>query len=326
MDKFNEMQVFARVVEDGGFTAAAEALSLTTSGVSKIIARLEDRLGVLLLKRNSRTMSLTPEGQAYYERVLGVLEAIDQAEACVADPAREMSGVLRIHTPLSFACHQLAPLMPRFHELHPDLRVEFHAGTGPLRGLDSSIDLALYPWEMQDSSLVTRRIAEVRWVICAAPAYLARHGRPERPSELEQHACLNFAMDAACNTWRVWDKAQGKAARIAVKAVAGATESEILLALARQGLGIARLPEYQIARDVAAGRLVPLFPDDETLSRESIYAVYHSRRHLSPRVRVFLAYLEEALQQQRVPGTTAVAGALENPGLAADSVPATRPN
>lgn len=293
MDRFSEMQVFARVVEDGGFSAAARSLSLTPSGVSKLIARLEDRLGVLLIKRNSRSMILTPEGQAYYERVLSVLEAMDEAEACVTAAAREESGVLRIFTTLGFACHQLAPFMGEFHERYPKLRVEFHTGTGPLRTLDSMMDLALYPYDMHDCSLVARRLTQTRWVICASPDYLQRRGVPARPTDLLEHVCLNFAMEVPCNTWPVWDATEGKSARVVVQGASAASESEMLLALARSGAGIVRIAEYQCARDLDEGRLVALFPYEQDTFKQSIYAIYQSRRHLAPRTRIFLEFLEE---------------------------------
>jgi DNA-binding transcriptional LysR family regulator len=308
MDRFSEMQVFARVVEHGGFSSAGRSLSLTPSGVSKLIGRLEDRLGVLLFKRNSRIMVLTPEGQAYYQHVLELLEAMDKAEASVLDATREMSGVLRVYTTLSFACHQLAPMMAEFHELYPDLRVEFHTGTGPLRALDSAMDLAIYPYDMQDSSLIVRKITQLRFVICASPAYLEKHGRPQKPADLMDHVCLNFAMDAPCNTWPVWDEAEGKVGRVMVKGAATATDAEMLLALAREGSGIARLWEDHVAKDVAENRLEVLFPFDQGTAKQSIYAIYQSRRHLASRVRAFLSFLDERLHNQPCRATDLVKG------------------
>jgi DNA-binding transcriptional LysR family regulator len=299
MDRFSEMQVFARVVEDGAFSSAARALSLTPSGVSKLIARLEDRLGVLLFKRNSRSMTLTPEGQAYYDRVLSVLEAIDEAESSVSNAAREGSGVLRVYTTLSFACHQIAPLMPEFHERYPNMRVEFHTGTGPLRSLDSTMDVALYPYDMQDCSLVARRIAQSRWVICASPIYLERHGAPQKPADLLKHQLLNFAMEAPCNNWPVWDPTEEKVSRVLSYGASSATDAEMLLALARAGTGIVRMYEYHVARDLDEGRLVRLFPYEHDTHQQSIYAIYQSRRHLAPRARIFLEFLEEKLSVYR---------------------------
>lgn len=299
MDRFSEMQVFARVVEDGAFSSAARALNLTPSGVSKLIARLEDRLGVLLFKRNSRSMTLTPEGQAYYERVLSVLEAMDDAESCVTNANREGSGVLRVYTTLSFACHQLAQLMPEFNALYPNLRVEFHTGTGPLRSLDSTMDIALYPYDMQDCSLVARRIAASRWVICASPEYLQQHGAPEKPADLLKHRCMTFAMEAVCNTWPVWDPKEEKISRIMASPICSATDAEMLLALARSGAGIVRMHEYHVAKDLDEGRLVRLFPYEHDTLKQSIYAIYQSRRHLAPRARIFIDYLEEKLSGYR---------------------------
>jgi DNA-binding transcriptional LysR family regulator len=299
MDRFSEMQVFARVVEDGAFSSAARALNLTPSGVSKLIARLEDRLGTLLFKRTSRNMILTPEGQTFYERVLEVLAAVDGAEASVSTSSRDHSGVLRVYTTLSFACHQIAPLMPEFHRRYPNLRVEFHTGTGPLRTLDSTMDIAIYPYDMQDCSMVARRIAQSRWLLCASPDYLECYGTPERPADLLNHSCMNFAMDVPCNTWPVWDAPENKFVRVSVPPTSSATDAEMLLAMGLAGAGIVRMYEYHVARHLERGELVQLFPCDQDTHQQAIYAIYQSRRHLAPRARIYLDYLEEKLAGYR---------------------------
>lgn len=293
MDRFSEMEVFARVVEDGAFSSAARTLNLTPSGVSKLIARLEDRLGALLFKRNSRSMALTPEGQAYYERVLEVLAALGEAEASVSNAARDSAGILRVYTTLSLACHQIAPLMPEFHQRYPKLQVEFHTGSGPLRSLDSSMDVAVYPYDMQDCSMVARRIAATRWLYVASPEYLAANGAPQAPSDLADHACMNFAMEVPCNNWPVWDAAEEKFTRFQASPAAAATDAEMLLAMVRAGCGIARMHDYHVANDLAEGRLVKLFANDQDNHKQNIYAIYQSRRHLAPRARLFLDFLEE---------------------------------
>lgn len=293
MDRFSEMEVFARVVEDGAFSSAARTLNLTPSGVSKLIARLEDRLGTLLFKRNSRSMALTAEGQAYYERVLEVLAALGEAEASVSNAARDSSGVLRVYTTLSLACHQIAPLMPEFHERFPNMQVEFHTGSGPLRSLDSAMDLAIYPYDMQDCSMVARRIAATRWLLVASPEYLAKHGTPTSPAELADHTCMNFAMEVPCNNWPVWDAQESKFTRFQATPATAATDAEMLLHMARAGAGIVRMHDYHVAHDLAEGRLVKLFYNDQDNHKQNIYAIYQSRRHLAPRARIFLDFLEE---------------------------------
>jgi DNA-binding transcriptional LysR family regulator len=206
------------------------------------------------------------------------------------------SETLRVFSPLAVCCHQLAPLMPEFNERYPDLRVELVTGRGPIGNLDSTIDVAIYPSDLKDSSLIARKIADCGWVVCASPAYLAKHGTPQQPTDLLEHNCLNFTMDVPCNTWRVSD---GNAILpLFVKGTTTATDAETLLALAKAGTGIVRILEYVAGRDIQDGHLVPLFPDHRAGPRQPIYAVYQTRRHLAPRVRVFLDFLEEALRRQ----------------------------
>jgi len=205
------MAIFVRVVEDGDFSAAARTLSLTPSTVSKSIARLEDQLGRRLLHRSSRAMRLTPEGQGFLDAAQRVLDAVEEAEAV---GSAVPSGLLRIRSVPTFARYQLAPLMPAFRRLHPQLRIEFLLSNERTPSLDDGADVAIASGDLPSSSLVARRITSSRWVICASPSYLAEHGTPSSPAELDQHECLNFSMPTKWNRWSgAGDGANNKAIR-----------------------------------------------------------------------------------------------------------------
>jgi DNA-binding transcriptional LysR family regulator len=300
MDRITEMQVFSRVVESGSFAAAARVLSLTPSGVSKLIARLENRLGALLFKRTSREAVLTDEGQRYFDHVVSILSAVEAAEMDISNDGQPIRGPLKIFVTEGFATQQLAPLMGEYHQVCPEVRVEFHLARGPLRVLDSAMDLGFYPYHMEDSAMVSRRLVGTRWRVCASPAYIKEMGLPANPSELMSHRCLNFSGDVPCNHWRVWDEKAGAIVKIDVQGVAAASDASVLAAMARAGVGITRLLEHNISDDLDRGLLIELFPPPRGVLEEAVYAVYHSRKHLPPRARSFLDFLQAAFAERRV--------------------------
>jgi DNA-binding transcriptional LysR family regulator len=290
MDRYGEMLVFVRAVEDGGFSAAGRSLSLTPSAVSKLVARMENRLGVLLFRRSRRTMALTPEGEAFYASALRAIEAVEETEASVfsGSVARD---TLRIRSMPTFAASQLAPLIPAFRRAYPSLRLELQLKIEPGNLLDGGMDVAIHVGQLADSSLVAHRFAGTRWIICAAPAYLAQHGTPRRPADLAQHECLNFVPSMSASIWTV--KGVGRASRrIKISSSIVTNQGQMLLELARAGVGIVRLAEFHVVGDLMAGRLVELFPDQQSTEEDPIYAVYQSKRHLSQRIRVFLDFLD----------------------------------
>jgi DNA-binding transcriptional LysR family regulator len=290
-----DIEVFVQVVEDGDFSAAARTLALTPSTVSKSIARLENHLGRRLLHRSSRSMGLTPEGQSFLEAAHRVLDAVEEAEAVVSATP---SGTLRVRSVPTFARYQVAPLMPAFRRLYPKLRVEFMLSNERTAWLDDGADIAIASGDLPSSSLIARRIASSRWIICASPAYLAEHGTPTSPDDLDRHECLNFLMATKWNSW----SAAGTGLNTAGLNTAGlntkggilANQGDMLLALARAGAGIVRLAEFHISDDLKAGRLVALFPEHQDRAEEPIYVLYQDKRNLSPRIRVFLTFLQEA--------------------------------
>jgi DNA-binding transcriptional LysR family regulator len=289
------MLVFVRAVEDGGFSAAGRSLSMTPSAVSKLIGRLENRLGVTLFRRSLRAVTLTAEGEAFYTSALRAIEAVEEAEASIFG-RRSAQGTLRIRSMPTFATAQLAPLVPTFRRLHPALRLDFVLSMEPGNLLDGGIDVAIHVGELADSSLVARRFSNTRWIICAAPAYLAERGTPRSPADLLAHECLNFPSTAPWSTWSVPGEA-GTSRQFKPVGSVAANQGEMLLAMARAAAGIVQLTEFLIRGDLQSGRLVELFPEYQNEFEEPIYALYSSRRHLSQRIRVFLEFLDMSFSQ-----------------------------
>lgn len=293
MNRFTEMQVFVRAAEDGSFSAAARNLAITPSAVSKLVARLEERVGALLFRRAHRNIVMTPEGEVFYQAARAAIEAVEAADATLfkGKLGRE---TLRIRSMPIFGQTVLAKTLPDFCRQHPDLQVELQLRIDPGPLLDEGTDVAIHVGHLNDSSLVANRFTSTRWIICASPSYLAEHGTPSHPDQLVDHACLNFHSSIAASTWTVRG-ADGLSAPLAVKSRVRSNQASILIEFARAGLGVVRLIEVQIADDLAAGRLVELFPAHQCPDEHPIYAVYQSRRLVSNRVRVFLDFLKTTL-------------------------------
>ena len=292
MNRYVEMQVLVRAAEDGCFSAAARNLGLTPSAVSKLIARTEDRLGVLLFRRSHRTVQLTQEGESFYHAAQAAIEAVETADAAVFSGSAAQQ-VLRIRSMPIVGQLILAAKIAEFSRRHPNLGIELQLRIDPSHLLDDGMDVAINVGHLKDSSLIAMPFASTRWIICAAPSYLAEHGAPAHPDELAQHTCLNFISSISASTWAV--RADGEAARaLPIKSRMLSNQASVLIEFARAGLGIARLIEVQVADDLAQGRLVELFPEHQCHDEDPILAVYQSRRHLSSRVRAFVDFLRTA--------------------------------
>lgn len=290
MDLINEFHVYIAVAEGGSFSAAARALRLTPSAVSKLILRLENRVGVRLFDRSAKSAILTRDGEAYLKTVQQVIDAIADVDSLALSLKSVPHGTLRIHTTPSLAFGQLAPMLPEFMNLYPDFRVEFRLGP-KFVGLADDMDIAIQFGTLSDSSLVQRRLATSRRVLCASPSYLQQHGTPAGPTDLEKHVLLNYSMPSR-DIWRF--SSDGQVIDVRINAKVSSDQAEVLLVLARDGLGIARLPEYHVKDDLDSGRMVALIT--EYSIKEAICAIYRTRRNLSPRMRVFIDFVERKLQ------------------------------
>lgn len=291
MDIATQMMIFARAVQEGGFSAAARALDLTPSAVSKQISRLEDRLGVRLLNRTTRHIGLTEEGREFYERCARITAEIEDAAEAVTALQGHVQGNLRIASTVAFAKHLVLPLIPEFLRRYPELRVLLEVTDRAVDLIEEGVDVAIrFTEQLTDPSLVARRLAINRRVICAAPSYIDAHGVPQTPDDLLKHNCLSLYTVSSFNDWE-FDGPQGTR----VLHVAGNFETNSADALyhaALAGLGIVRLSTYLVGADIKAGRLVRLLPE-YVHEKASILAVYPHRRHLSPKVRAFVDFLVE---------------------------------
>jgi DNA-binding transcriptional LysR family regulator len=291
MDRYGEMLVFIRAVEDGSFSAAGRNLSLAPSSVSKLVARIEERLGVMLFQRSRRSPVLTADGETYYAAALRAVEAMQEADR-VLQLRNSLDDVLRVRSMPTFAVSQLAQHIPEFRARYPKLRLDIQLSLEHRNLLEGGIDVAIHVGSLPDSSLVAHRFTSTRWIICAAPGYLRTHGTPQTPDMLVEHACLNFAPSQTASQWFV--KGPGnKPRRLKVHGDVLTNQGQMLLEIARAGGGIVRLAEFHAIDDLRAGRLVTLFPEHQALDQDPIYAVYEGRRHLSHRVRAFIAFLDE---------------------------------
>ena len=312
MDRQGAMAVFLAVVEEGDFSAAARRLRMTPSAVSKIIGRLEARLGVRLLQRSTRSISLTSEGSAYAESARRILGDIEDAEFAI-QPGAEPRGRLRVSLPSAFGHRLIVPMLPAFIERFPAIDLELDFSDAIVDLMNGDADVAIRVAAQSDSTLVTRRLASNRRVICAAPGYLERHGVPRTPDDLQRHVCLAITAHGRLNVWEFQDGNGRHAIRVRGSVEANSTEALRHLALA--GIGIVRLSEILVGGDIRAGLLVPLLTDCNYAEAEPITVVYPHRRFLPPRVRVFVDFLAEQFarrpwEEARFHGEPADTGAL----------------
>jgi DNA-binding transcriptional LysR family regulator len=290
MEAPNEMQTFVRAVEAGGFTAAAQDLKLTPSAISKIVTRLEDRLGVRLLNRTTRRIALTPEGDIYFRRCQRILADIEDAELTLMQSRRKPQGMLRVNTGVAFGTHQLLPVLPKFLAAYPEIHVELTMVDHLVDLLEEGADVAVRMAPMTDSNLIARKIRDVHRLIVATPAYLKRHGTPRTPADLAQHNCLTFTGNSNLSAWP-FRGLGGAIERVPVRGNIETNNADALLRLVLAGLGIGRFTDTALADDIASGRLVPLLTDVHHDEVVPLHALYPHRRFLSPKVEVFVDFL-----------------------------------
>jgi DNA-binding transcriptional LysR family regulator len=278
-------------VELGGFSTAARDMGLTPSAISKLVTRLEDRLGVRLLNRTTRKLALTPEGEAYFHRSQRILADIHEAENEVARFRAQPKGLLRINVGTSFGMHQLAPALPEFLALHPEVQIELTVTDRIVDLIEEGADLGIRLGTLPDSSLVARKICDVERVVCASPAYLKKNGVPRKSEDLLRHNCLSISYSPSL---RRWPFASGDTVRhVEVSGNVSANTAESLLQLALLGVGIIRLSAPIVGEPIRDGRLVTLLQDVHHAEPVPLHAVYPQGRHRSPRVAAMIDFLVE---------------------------------
>nr|WP_250813104.1 LysR substrate-binding domain-containing protein [Neorhizobium tomejilense] len=287
MERSGEMEVFARVVQDGGFSAAARNLDITPSAVSKLIARLETRLGTRLLVRTTRALTLTQEGEAYHHAALRILQELNDADQEAAGGA--VRGRLRINTTIPFGTMFVAPAMPEFVARNPDLIVDLSFTDGIVDLVAENTDVAIRMGNLPDSGLIARKLGQSRRVVCASPDYLKRRGSPRTPTDLEQHDCLTFNFRRARPSWPF--RADGRDVAQPVQGSIVVNNGETMKQMVLAGAGIARVGLFHVANEIAAGRLIPLLEDYNPGDLELVHAVYVGGGPLPHRVRAFIEHM-----------------------------------
>ena len=285
MDRTGEMMAFVETVERASFSAAARALKLTPSALSKLVARLEARLGVSLMKRTTRRLSLTPEGEAYFARVRRILEDIRGAEAEVAGFRERPRGLLRINSGNAFAIHQLIPALPEFVQRYPDLTVELSLVDRRVDLIESGADLAVRIGNVGDERLVSRKVCDLKRMICAAPTYLARRGIPRKPEDLARHDCITMAGMPCLSLWPF------RGGTVAVNGPATADSASAVLEMALRGMGLVRFSDFVFSEHIRDGRLVPVLVDQHKVDAVPIAVVYPQSRHRVPKTAAFVDFM-----------------------------------
>lgn len=291
VDLPNEMAVFQRVIERGSFAGAAEDAGLSPSAISKLITRLELRLGVRLLNRTTRRLALTHEGEVYLERSRDILRAIEAAEAEIATTRVSPRGRLRVHAFPTFAVDHLSPALPDFLARYPRIIFDFLVTNRSVDLIGDNIDIALRVGPLSNSTLIACRIVDLTQVVCASPKYLARHGRPVQPSDLARHACLTLSHFPGANKWSF--RVNGERTEVEVKGPVVADSAHMLLRLAIEGVGIIRFGDNVVARAVREGLLEPLLQDLQEPEGFPLWALLPPGRQRTPKVKVFLDFLTE---------------------------------
>jgi DNA-binding transcriptional LysR family regulator len=291
INRSGEMEVFVRVVELGGFSAAARAFRMTPSAVSKLIARLEARLGARLVNRSTRKLLLTPEGCAFYERATRILADLEDAERS-AGTGEQAVGRVRINTSASYATHILASILPAFLDMHPGVTLDIVQTDAVIDLLAERTDIAVRAGPLKSSSLIARKLGETPMMIVGAPSYLEKYGEPKSIADLEQHNRLGFSYARAIDGWPLKDTATGKTIVVPPAGRVQGSDGEALRHLALGGAGLAYLAGFTVRDNVASGRLVPVLEGLNPDNREAFHAIYVGQGGPLPsRVRALLDYL-----------------------------------
>ncbi|MEO5794952.1 MAG: LysR family transcriptional regulator [Rhodoferax sp.] len=296
MDRFLEMQTFCAVVDAGSFVKAAEALGLSKAAASRYVGELEARLGIRLLQRTTRRLSLTEEGQVFYARSKELLAGVDEAEAEITSRSGAASGLLRINAPVTFGNLHLAPLWGVFRSQQPLVALDITLSDRVVDLVEEGYDVAIRIATLPSSTLVSKRLASTRMLVCASPQYLAAHGTPQHPADLADHAVIAYSYWASKDEWHF----DGPAGQVSVRthACMHTNSGDTCRAAALAHQGVILQPSFLVGTDLAAGTLVELLPGYQAMEM-GIYAVYPTRKHVAPKVRALVDFLAEIFAQER---------------------------
>lgn len=292
MQGFSAIPIFVAVVEKGGFSAAARTLEISKAAVSKRINQLEAQLGVRLLHRTTRKLSLTEAGERYFEHAVQALASAKQGEDAVTELQGEPQGKLKISSPMSFGRLHVAPLIPKLLKRYPKLEIDLIMDDRKVDLVAMGVDIAIRSGsgKLPDSTLVARKLTPLRQVLCASPEYIEQHGLPEKPVELTAHNCVLYSYSSDVNEWTL--SKDGKSETVTVSGNYRVNNSEGIIEALKEGIGIGRLPTFVAGPDLKAGRLIKLF-EPYQIPDQTFYAVFPAREYLPAKVRVFLDFAVE---------------------------------
>ncbi|MBI8342686.1 LysR family transcriptional regulator [Pseudomonas aeruginosa] len=298
MDRFDAMQAFARVVEAGSFTKAAETLHMSKTSVTQLVQQLEARLRVKLLNRTTRRVNLTADGAVYYERVVRLLDDLDDAETSLSGASAQPRGRLRVDVPSPFARMILVPALPDFHARYPDIQLDLGVSDRIVDLIGEKVDCVVRGGELTDQSLMARRIGDLQLGVYAAPSYLARLGAPAHPRELEDsaHRVVGFLWARTGKALPYAMRRGDESLQINGCYVVAVDDGNAYLAAGLAGMGILWLPAYMARAHVAQGELLPLF-EDWRLESMPMYVAFAPNRHISLKLRVFIEWVAELTAQ-----------------------------
>ncbi len=288
MDRFLEMRTFNAVVDAGSFVGAADALGFSKAAVSRYVGDLETRLGVRLLHRTTRRLSLTEEGEVFYARSQELLAGVEEAEAELGARRATAGGLLRVNAPVTFGIRHLAPLWGAFRELHPQVDLEVTLSDRVVDLIEEGYDLTVRIATLPSSTLVSKKLASTRMTLCASPPYLAKHGIPRHPHDLASHAVIRYSHWSTGNEWH-FDGPKGGVS-VKTRPWISSNNGDTCRAAALAHQGVVLQPDVLVGPDLAAGTLVELMPEYRALEL-GIYALYPTRKHLAPKVRALIDFL-----------------------------------
>ena len=299
MEDLAYMVTFARVVKAGSFAGAAKRLGMTSSVASKHVAKLEKALGVRLLNRSTRKLSLTEAGAAYYEHCARIVDEIESSKTAIAQLQAAPRGLLRVTAPVTFANTRLGPILREFFSRYPDIQIDLNASNRLVDMAEEGFDVAVRIARTLPPNVVARELRPVQWHLCGSPEYLEREGVPQHPSNLTRHNCLTFPTPAQPVIWHF--VRGGERVDVPVHGSLQANMVEALHDLVLSGSGLTLLPGYIAGKDIREGKLRAVLADWQIESGSSLYAVYLPTRYLAPKVRVFVDFLLEKFGVRREP-------------------------
>jgi DNA-binding transcriptional LysR family regulator len=296
MDRFLEMQTFAAVVDAGSFVKAADVLGLPKAAMSRYVGDLEARLGVRLLHRTTRRLSLTDEGQVFYARSKELLAGVDEAEAEITSRSGAASGLLRVNAPVTFGIRHLAPLWGQFRDRYPQVSLDVTLADRVVDLVEEGYDVAIRIATLPSSTLISKRLASTRMALCASPQYLLTRGVPQQPADLAAHAVMAYSYWSTGDEWH-FDGPQGHVS-VKIRPCLHTNSGDTCRAAALAHQGVILQPTFLVGDDLAAGTLVELMPEFRSIEI-GIYAVYPTRKHVAPKVRALVDFLAGHFAQTR---------------------------